>query len=327
MSILILILILFLTIFINNCLQIREKYHNQNNVNLIKNSLLRSPAMEKDIISKLNYTPTTQFKENIIKNSINNTFQNNSFNNLKTSFPNKSKLNKILTKDSLYSPKMSQTDIHNLKIGQKIMTRMLHEFDKICIKYHLQYWCTGGTLIGILHSNDWLPWDGDVDVCMLTSDYVVLENIIQQELPNDMWFQSAKTDKYFKRENGNKNHLPSKIRHLYSCYLKCQDGVKWHNGLQIDISTYNQVGNMLITNFNKDINDYIDYQYNFIFPLRRERFNNIYVYIPNKHKEYSILNWGYYPPRYSKVEKRYPHEGMISLEPCKHHYRLYPELY
>lgn len=227
--------------------------------------------------------------------------------------------------DIQYSSKLSRIDILNIKKGQKIMTKMLYEFDRICTKYRLRYWCTGGTLIGILHSNKWLPWDDDIDVCMLDNDYKKLEIVIENELPKNMWFQSSKTDKYFKRPMNNNNHLPSKIRDLNTCYLECQDGERWHKGLQLDISKYKNINNKLISNSN--INDYINYNYNFIFPLRRKKFDSIEVNIPNKFKEYSIMNWGCYPPKYSPVEKRYPHEGKISLNIFTHHYKLYPQLY
>jgi len=225
-----------------------------------------------------------------------------------------------------FSPKLTKTDIINIKKGQNKMTKMLETFDKICIKYNLKYWCCGGTLIGILHSNKWLPWDGDIDVCMLYDDYVKLEKIIQKELPNTMWFQSSKTDKYFKRPDKNKSHLPSKIRDLNSCYLNCQDALQWHNGLQIDISTYKKKQNKLISDSN--VNDYIDYDYDFIFPLKRSKFDGIDVYIPNKYKEYSIKNWKHYPPKYSPISERYPHEGKIQPnKTCDHHYKLYKNFY
>ena len=225
-----------------------------------------------------------------------------------------------------YSDKLSDDDIKKLKRGQRKMTKMLSEFDRICLKYNLKYWCCGGTLIGILHSNKWLPWDGDIDVCMLEDDYQRLEKVIEKELPKTMWFQSKKTDKYFKRPDKNTNHLPSKIRDLNSCYLNCQDGEQWHNGLQIDISTYKRVGAKLISN--ASFNDYTDYDYDFIFPLKRKEFDGIETYIPNKYKEYSINNWGCYPPKYSPIENRYPHEGKIEPDYiCPHHYKLYPDLY
>jgi lipopolysaccharide cholinephosphotransferase len=225
-----------------------------------------------------------------------------------------------------YSDKLSIQNIKDLKAGQKIMTNMFKEFNRICIKYNLKYWCFGGTLIGVLRHNGWVPWDGDIDVCMLEEDYNTLKGIIQKELPKDMWFQNSSTDKNFVRPPGNKNYLPAKIRHLYSCYNKCQDGLRWHNGLQLDIFIYKKKNNILIPP--GYFNDLKQYNVDMIFPLKKVIFDNIYVYIPNKYKKYSILNWKKYPPPIIPINKRYPHEGIIKPNNiCPHHYLLYPELY
>ena len=40
----------------------------------------------------------------------------------------------------------SHKEWDNLRKGQKIMTKMFKEFDKICRKYGLKYWAIGGTI-------------------------------------------------------------------------------------------------------------------------------------------------------------------------------------
>lgn len=220
-----------------------------------------------------------------------------------------------------YSNKLTPLQIQELKKGQKKMTYMLSELTKLCRKYNIKYWLTGGSLIGVLLYKNWIPWDGDIDMCMLEEDYNILKKV-KDELPSSMWFQTLETDPLYDRKN-----LPdAKIRDLKSCYLDSQDGEKWHNGLQIDILTYKKVNNKLISRFK--YNDYQDYQYNEIFPLKTDIFDNIEVYIPNKYKIYSIKNWKYYPPQLSPISKRFPHEGIInSNKTCKYHYNLYPSIY
>ena len=66
--------------------------------------------------------------------------------------------------------KWTHKEWDNLKKGQKMMTKMFKEFDKICRKYGLKYWAIGGTLIGAVRHNGWIPWDGDIDVVMESKD-------------------------------------------------------------------------------------------------------------------------------------------------------------
>lgn len=224
-----------------------------------------------------------------------------------------------------YSDRLSKTDIVNLKKGQDKMTNMLRVFDRICRKYGLKYWCCGGTLLGVIRHQGWVPWDGDIDVSMLEGDYAKLTEVIQRELPKTMWFQSSKTDPLFRREEGNINYLPSKIREINSCYLHCQDGEKWHNGLQLDIFVFRQQGHVIKAPFQGV--DIRDVPYEMIFPLGVGKFHDIEVYIPNKVKDYSIMAWGEYPPKLLEVSKRYPHEGLIDPDTtCPFHLEKYPDL-
>ena len=223
------------------------------------------------------------------------------------------------------SNKLKKDDIANLKKGQKLMTNMLFEFDRICRKYNLKYWCIGGTLIGVLRHQGWIPWDGDVDIAMEEIDYLKLEKIIERELPKSMWYQSSKTDKYFKRQKNNTNYLPSKIRMLHTCYHECQDKKQWHNGLQLDIFVYKRDNNILKAPFSGI--EIHDMEYSTIFPLKEKFFDGIKVYIPNKYKYYSIKGWGSYPPKILPLLNRYPHEGIIDPNnDCDHHTILYPHL-
>ena len=44
-------------------------------------------------------------------------------------------------------------------------------FQKICKEHNLRYWVGGGTLIGALRHQGFIPWDDDIDVFMPRPDY------------------------------------------------------------------------------------------------------------------------------------------------------------
>lgn len=221
------------------------------------------------------------------------------------------------------SPKLSKNDIVNLKEGQRKMTNMLREFDRICRKYNLKYWCIGGTLIGVLRHKGWIPWDGDIDIAMLEKDYDKFKKIVQTELPKEMWFQSSDNDKNYKSKL-------MKIRDLNSCYIEYTNngGKQWHNGLQLDIFLYNKKGKNLICTNPTSKETTINFIYDTVFPLKEKTFEDIIVYIPNKYVEYTKKAWGEYPPKLLEISKRYPHEGkMDGFKTCNFHYDKYPKLH
>lgn len=217
------------------------------------------------------------------------------------------------------SSKLSNYDILNLKNGQKKMSLMLKEFDRICRKHKIRYFLVGGSLLGALLYKGWIPWDGDIDLVVNDSDYNKLKNIIQKELPNDMWYQDSINDKTYN------NNLISKIRSLSSCYSEySQNHKNSHNGLQIDILKYSDKNNSIKFYDTNEPN----MLYKDIYPLREVPFEDFSVFIMNNSEKYLTKKYGKKWTVILPIEKRYPHEGKMNpYNTCDHHYKIYPELY
>ena len=234
---------------------------------------------------------------------------------------NSSKYYLINTKEYLdleVSPKVNKD---NLKKSQIIMTEMLKSFDKICRKYNLKYWCVGGTFIGAIRHHGWIPYDGDVDVCMLDTDYKIFLSKAN-ELSSNLWLQFKDNDPLYKINI-------RKIRHLYSYYTDYAPRDS-HTGLQIDIFLYKQVDDKLICLSDKyhQCAGVGDLKYSEIFPLSVGKFEDIDVYLPNNYKDYSIKYWKNYPPVLFPIEKRYPHEGNMNPNNAREEdLKLYPIIY
>ena len=78
---------------------------------------------------------------------------------------------------------------------QKMQLAYLLEVDRICKKHNIKYFLGGGTLLGAIRHNGFIPWDDDSDIMMPREDYDRFAEIAQSELPAGMTFQSGKTDK------------------------------------------------------------------------------------------------------------------------------------
>lgn len=58
-----------------------------------------------------------------------------------------------------------------LREHQQIMLDMLSGFAAFCGEHKLQYFLDAGTLLGAVRHRGFIPWDNDMDLCMLRPDY------------------------------------------------------------------------------------------------------------------------------------------------------------
>lgn len=71
----------------------------------------------------------------------------------------------------------------SLKEMQQIELNLLLELDKVCKEHHLQYYMDGGTLLGAMCYEGFIPWDDDIDLKMPRKDYEQLIGL-ENEFPD-----------------------------------------------------------------------------------------------------------------------------------------------
>lgn len=63
------------------------------------------------------------------------------------------------------------------RIMQKANAKLMFELDSICQKAGLPYWTAYGSLVGTLSRNGFIPWDDDIDICMMREDTEKLQSL------------------------------------------------------------------------------------------------------------------------------------------------------
>lgn len=69
----------------------------------------------------------------------------------------------------------------NLQQCQSSMLELLLFIDKICIEKKINYWIDGGTLLGAVRHKGFIPWDDDIDICLMAADYKTLIKELEEK--------------------------------------------------------------------------------------------------------------------------------------------------
>lgn len=116
---------------------------------------------------------------------------------------------------------------------QLVMLRMLKIVHYLCEKHGIEYFVTGGTMLGAVRHKGFIPWDDDLDIGMTRKNYDRFVQYAVPQFPNDIFFQTDESDPRYP----SCHIMEAKLRDKYSSYSTKKD---WHNGLQIDISIYDR---------------------------------------------------------------------------------------
>lgn len=92
--------------------------------------------------------------------------------------------------------------MYNSNLGRlhAVLLEMALEFKRICEKHNLQYYLIGGTLLGAVRHQGFIPWDDDFDVGMPRPDYDKFIDICSSELDSRFYLHCIENDsKYWQR--------------------------------------------------------------------------------------------------------------------------------
>ena len=128
---------------------------------------------------------------------------------------------------------------------QKVQLDLLKEFIRVCEKNKLTYYLFGGSCLGAIRHQGFIPWDDDIDIAMMMDDFHKAIPILEKELSGRYTIHCFETRKCYNvlipgmkiRLNGTKIE---EVNELLA--NKCLDS----DGIFIDVFVYSKVSSSKI---------------------------------------------------------------------------------
>ena len=199
---------------------------------------------------------------------------------------------------------LTPEELHKI---QFLELKILKEIKRICTKYDIRYFLTGGTLIGAVRHKGFIPWDDDIDIAMLREDYDKFIDVCPKELGEGLMICNMHYDKSVGISH-------SKIVLKETVFRSVQQRISGQeNGFFVDVLPYDNVpSNKFLATFYFRLFNFMLVLYskklgymNGTTPLRRfvaSMMKICFFWVPKEWLRKKILN---YPYRLNKKETKY----------------------
>lgn len=139
---------------------------------------------------------------------------------------------------------------------------LLKTITDIFDSHNVIYWIDGGTILGAVRHGCIIPWDDDVDICILESDYDKLEEIAEQVLP--LGFEIIRHWDLYKFRFAGREYP------FVDIFLNVKDGSRYTLNSEKMLAYWP--------------NEY--FEFNELFPLKKYKFGDHYYSGPNYPLDY-----------------------------------------
>jgi len=190
-------------------------------------------------------------------------------------------------------------DINNFMLDQQSQNdlyELMGKVDTLFTTQGIRYWATGGTLLGAVRHGGLIPWDDDLDICVMKEDLPRILNLQQDLLDIGIEMSSAIGGLAFCKKDNKLDYfkLPFWIADCFSALVQGRTMPNYPTFPYMDVFVMTEENNLMVPN-NKLVRKIFpaeSYLKNNILHLTKVPFGPIHVYIPQEVDSYLTTTYG-----------------------------------
>ena len=127
---------------------------------------------------------------------------------------------------------------------QLVQLGSLKKLDEICRRHGIRYWLAYGTLLGAVRHKGFIPWDDDLDVCIMREDYDKLCAVPHEEWGDDTILLTPDLDDERQDQMCPRifvNHSQIQSEQDIRWWRNWSDGKSWSTSLMLDLFIFDYV--------------------------------------------------------------------------------------
>lgn len=133
--------------------------------------------------------------------------------------------------------------------GTKITVRELQleildimdEIHRVCVKNNIEYGLIAGSALGVVNYKGFIPWDDDIDICVLRKDWNRFLEALERDLDKKFYFQCFEKDKRFNVINGPQMKIRKRNTYIEEVNWLLKNRCKSGNGIFVDVVIYDNI--------------------------------------------------------------------------------------
>ncbi len=118
---------------------------------------------------------------------------------------------------------------------------IMDEIHRVCVKNHIEYGLIAGSALGIVNYKGFIPWDDDIDICVLRKDWNRFIKALEKDMDKKFYFQCFENDKRFNVINGPQMKIRKRGTYIEEVNWLLKNRCKSGNGIFVDVVIYDNI--------------------------------------------------------------------------------------